>query len=226
VRAANITPEGLDLTDLLEMDFTPAERAIFALHVGDVLLTEASGSAAQVGRAAIWRDNINDCCYQNTVIRFRPHVTLPEYALVVFRHYGASGVFARAARGVGIQHLGASRFAELEFPLPPLGEQRRIADVTERRLGEIREANARLRSALTHLVEQVREILAAAASGELVEQSTPAAGPGGPVVPEGSAERPGRLQSPIQGGLAVTAVPKVTLRKGSDFKALYVRPFT
>ncbi len=209
VRAANIRPEGLDLTDLLEMDFTPAERAIFALHVGDVLLTEASGSAAQVGRAALWRGEIDDCCYQNTVIRFRPHVTLPEYALVVFRHYGASGVLAGAARGVGIQHLGASRFAELAFPLPPLSEQRRIAEVTERRLGEIREADERLRSALTHLREQVREILAAAASGELVERSTAAAGPEGPIVPEASASLPGRSQSTIQGSL-FDSVERVT----------------
>jgi type I restriction enzyme S subunit len=102
VRAANITPEGIDLTDLLEMDFTPAERTTFALRVGDVLLTEASGSAAQVGRAALWRGEIEDCCYQNTVIRFRPHVALPEYAMVVFQHFIASGIFARAARGVGI----------------------------------------------------------------------------------------------------------------------------
>jgi len=191
------------------MDFTPAERAIFALHVGDVLLTEASGSAAQVGRAALWRGEIDDCCYQNTVIRFRPHVTLPEYALVVFRHYGASGVLAGAARGVGIQHLGASRFAELAFPLPPLSEQRRIAEVTERRLGEIREADERLRSALTHLREQVREILAAAASGELVERSTAAAGPEGPIVPEASASLPGRSQSTIQGSL-FDSVERVT----------------
>ena len=171
VRAGNITREGLDLTDLLEMDFTPSERAVFSLDVGDVLLTEASGSAAQVGRATLWRGEVDDCCYQNTVIRFRSHLTVPEYALVVFRHYAASGVFAGAARGVGIQHLGASRFAELAFPLPPLNEQRRIAEATERRLAEIRKAEVRLRSALTHLAEQVREILAAAAAGELVERS-------------------------------------------------------
>jgi type I restriction enzyme S subunit len=201
VRAANITPEGLDLTDVLEMDFTPAERVIYALRVGDVLLTEASGSAAQVGRAAVWPGGIDDCCYQNTVIRFRPHVTLPEYALVVFRHYSASGVFARAARGIGIQHLGAVRFAELAFPLPPLGEQRRIAEVTERRLAEIREAHSRLRSALIHSGEQVREILAAAAAGELVEQRTTGAGLEGPVVAETTAARPGRSQRTIQGNL-------------------------
>jgi type I restriction enzyme S subunit len=172
VRAANITSEGMNITDLLEMDFTPEERATYALHVGDVLLTEASGSAAQVGRAALWKGEIENCCYQNTVIRFRPHVALPEYAIVVFQHFGRSGIFARAARGVGIQHLGASRFAELTFPLPPLNEQRRIADVTERRRAEIREARNRLRSALVHLNEQVREIMAAAATGELVSQGS------------------------------------------------------
>lgn len=101
VRAANITPAGLDLSDLLEMNFTPAERKVFGLRPGDVLLTEASGSSSQVGRAAIWRADVEPCCYQNTVIRFRPHLTTPEYALLVFRHFAAAGVFAGAARGWG-----------------------------------------------------------------------------------------------------------------------------
>jgi type I restriction enzyme S subunit len=170
VRAANITPEGIDLKDLLEMDFTAAERVTFTLHVGDVLLTEASGSAAQVGRVGLWQGEIEHCCYQNTVIRFRPHLVLPAYAMVAFQHFSASGVFARVARGVGIQHLGAARFAELKFPLPPLNEQRRIAEITQRRRAEIREARNRLQSALAHLNEQVRETMAAAIAGELVPQ--------------------------------------------------------
>jgi type I restriction enzyme, S subunit len=97
VRAANITPAGVDLADLLEMNFTPAEREVFGLRAGDVLLTEASGGSSQVGRAAIWHGEVKPCCYQNTVIRFRPHLTTPEYALVVFRHFAAAGVFARLA---------------------------------------------------------------------------------------------------------------------------------
>jgi len=170
LRAANITPDGIDLKDLLEMDFTAAERATFALRVGDILLTEASGSAPQVGRAGLWRGEIENCCYQNTVIRFRPHLALSDYAMVAFQHFSASGVFARVARGVGIQHLGAARFAELAFPLPPLNEQRRIADITQRRRAEIREARDRLQSALAHLNEQVRETMAAAIAGELAPQ--------------------------------------------------------
>lgn len=168
LRAANIKPAGLDLTDVLEMDFTPTERVVFALRAGDILLTEASGSSSQVGRAALWRDELPDCCYQNTIIRFRPHAALPDYALTVFRHYAASGIFGRVARGVGIQHLGASRFAELQFPLPPVNEQKRIAEAVGQRLAEIREAGNHLRTALNRLDAQRKEILATAVSGELV----------------------------------------------------------
>lgn len=178
LRAANIKPGGLDLTDILEMDFTPAEKVVLGLQVGDILLTEASGSSSQVGRAALWSGEIAECCYQNTVIRFRPHAATPEYALTVFRHYAASGTFGRLARGVGIQHLGASRFAGLAFPLPPLEEQKRIANAVEDRIREIRDAEAHLRSALDHLQAQRKEILAAAACGELAV-STRAAGESG-----------------------------------------------
>ena len=172
VRAANITPHGLDLTDLLEMDFTPTERAIFALEVNDVLLTEASGSGAQVGRAALWKGEVDDCCYQNTVIRFRPHSVRPEYSLLVFQHYGASGVFARAARGVGIQHLGASRFAALPFPLPPLEEQVRIVNEARSRLDLAALQIEAVNTSLRRLPEMEKELLAAAVSGELTPRDS------------------------------------------------------
>lgn len=131
LRPANITGSGeLDLTDVLEMDFTPDEREAYALQLGDVLLVDSSGSASQVGRAALWNDEIPDCCFQNHLIRFRPHAVLPDYALAVFRHLSLSGGFAAIARGIGIQHLGSSRLAEMSFPLPPLAEQKRIHPTT------------------------------------------------------------------------------------------------
>ena len=195
LRSANITSTGLDLTDVREMDFTPEERDVFNLLPGDILITEASGSSDQVGRATSWAGEIESCCFQNHLIRFRPHAVAPDYALVVFRHFAASGVFGRTARGVGIQHLGASRFAALPFPVAPLREQRRIAEEVKGKLDQMREATERLESAMRNLSEQAREIVAAATSGTLVEAKpdSSAASVGGVAthVPAGTDERSG-----------------------------------
>ena len=66
------------------------------------------------------------------------------------------------------------------FPitLPPLAEQKRIAEIADIRLGEVREAEVRLRSAIEHLNEQMQEILAAAVAGELAPRSSNASEPG------------------------------------------------
>jgi type I restriction enzyme S subunit len=170
LRAGNITPSGLNLSNVLEMDFTPVEREIFTLQDGDLVLTEASGSGSQVGRAAIWKDEIPGCCFQNTVIRWRPHAVTPAFALLTLRYLSNSGEFERTARGVGIQHLGASRFSEILIALPPMAEQIRIAQAVDAKLNELRQAEAALRSALDGIAAQDKEILAAAATGHLVEQ--------------------------------------------------------
>jgi restriction endonuclease S subunit len=169
LRAANISAYGLDLTNVLEMDFSPTEREVFRLQVDDILLAEASGSASQVGRAAVWAGEIPNCCFQNTIIRFRPHTVVAPYALLVFQHFLESGLFAAAARGVGIQHLGAVRLAEVAFPLPPLPEQVRIAVEVNRRFEDLATAERALIAARSRTIEQSRIILTAAIAGTLTE---------------------------------------------------------
>jgi type I restriction enzyme S subunit len=151
------------------MDFDPVERQIYGLHGGDIVLAEASGSSTQVGRAAIWSNEIPECCFQNTVIRFRPHAVTPEYALMVFHHHALSGAFAAIARGVGIQHLGGSAFAQAQFPLPPLAEQARISQEANRQLREADEARESMAAALLRTDTQDDVILEAAALGGLTD---------------------------------------------------------
>jgi type I restriction enzyme S subunit len=170
LRAANITPNGLDLSDVLKMDFTPEERRVYELKAGDVVLAEASGSSAHVGRSAIWANEVPGCCFQNTVIRFRPCATSSEFAWLVFRHMAESGVFARSARGVGIQHLGASRLAELTFPLPPEAEQARIVAAATRRLIASQDQRQTIETSLARFPTIRREVWAAAVGGSLVSQ--------------------------------------------------------
>jgi restriction endonuclease S subunit len=169
LRSANVTAEGLDLTDVYEMEFSPTARDFYSLRNGDVLIVEGSGSSSQVGRSAIWADELPRCCFQNSIIRFRSHLVIPRYARAVFRHYQFAGTFGRVARGIGIQHLGASRFAAMPFPLPPHLEQERIVSELDRRLAHLEEASASLQSALQNIRTQRRGVLAAAVSGALVQ---------------------------------------------------------
>jgi len=132
IRAANITERGIDLSDVLDMEFSPAERGRYALQKGDVILSEASGSPTQVGKPAVWHGELPLCCFQNTVIRLRPVLTSSPFILTVFRHFYFNGIFARTAGGVGINHLGADKFSSMAFPLPPLAEQQRIVAEVDR----------------------------------------------------------------------------------------------
>lgn len=170
LRAGNITHEGLDLSRVHEMDFTPEERNKYSLQVGDVVLAEASGSAAQVGRPAVWNGNIPNCCFQNTVLRFRPRLVRSQFALIVFKHYAENGEFAEVARGIGLQHLSASRFAKMPFPLPPEKEQERIELATDSRLQDSRKLQEAITASLSRFAPMRSELLTLVVQGQLVRQ--------------------------------------------------------
>lgn len=132
VRAANIGWSGWKLDDVKTMNFSDAEMKTYRLEPGDLLLGEASGSAAEVGKPALWEGQIPDCGFQNTLIRVRPGDSAhPRYLLHYFSYCASTGRFARSSRGVGIFHLGQKALAEWPVPLPPIEEQRRIATVLD-----------------------------------------------------------------------------------------------
>lgn len=131
VRAANVGWGGLLLDDVKLMNFTDAELAVYGLKTGDLLLNEASGSASEVGKPAIWNEEIEPCAFQNTLLRVRPRSVHSRYLLHYFKQQASSGAFARKSRGVGIHHLGREALAEWPVPLPPLEEQWRIAVVLD-----------------------------------------------------------------------------------------------
>ncbi len=170
LRAANVTWHGLYLSDVKEMDFSPNEYETYRLHRGDILLAEASGSANEVGKPAIWDEQIEDCCFQNTLIRVR---VFPEVVLYLYYHLlsdARSGALGRAARGVGIHHLGAQRTESWVIALPPIGEQRRIVAEVERLLSVIQQTEAAVEANLTRAERLRQSILKQAFSGKLVPQ--------------------------------------------------------
>jgi type I restriction enzyme S subunit len=149
LRAANVSWRGLELSDVKEMNFTEEESQVFELRPGDIVVGEASGSRSEVGKPAIWRGEIPECCFQNTLLRVRATqgAVTPEYLLYFLRAEALSGRLGDAARGVGIHHIGAARMSSWMTPVPPPAEQRRIVAVIEEQFSRLDAAEASLRSA-------------------------------------------------------------------------------
>jgi type I restriction enzyme S subunit len=191
IRAANITEGGVDLTDVLEMEFSDTEKETFALKVGDVLLTEASGSPEHVGRPAIWKTTHGLFCFQNTVLRFSPEGIGSDYAFYSFLAMQKLGVFRRLSGGVGINHLSAGKFSALLVPLPPLDEQRALVESIKERLSRCDDQLVVIAYALKQSTAQRQNILRAAFAGQLVPQD-PHDEPASVLLARIRAERAGR----------------------------------
>jgi type I restriction enzyme S subunit len=133
MRVANVYENRIDTSDVLSMDFDDRDYESYQLQAGDILLNEGQ-STELVGRPAMWRNEIVDCCFQNTLVRFQAHddVTHPYYALYVFLHYLWFGKFAQvSSKTSSVAHLGAARFAAMPFPLPDYSEQLAFAEIAE-----------------------------------------------------------------------------------------------
>jgi type I restriction enzyme, S subunit len=129
-----------------------------------------------VGRPAIYRGEVPGACFQNTLIRFRPsHLVLPEFALIVFRAYMRTGRFRREAQQTtNIAHLSLGRLAEIEFPLPPIPEQRRIIAKVDQLMAlcdELEARQARKREVGARLTTSVLKALASAEGPEEFERA-------------------------------------------------------
>ena len=167
IRAANITETGLELDDILEMEFTPVEREKYYLQKGDIVISEASGSATQVGKPAVWNCEIENCCFQNTVIRLRLNKDLPEYVYWYLKFMYSSGAIAKIAGGVGINHLGANKFSNIEIPIPEKEEQKNIVTEIESRLSVCDSIEHTIDTALRQAEAMRQSILKQAFEGRL-----------------------------------------------------------
>lgn len=140
LRAANVKDGALDLADVKLMNFEPSEQKTFALRVGDILITEGSGSLAAVGASAVWNAELQGTiCFQNTLVRLRPRAGISEGRYLGWwaRAAYASGEFASIASGASIYHISSERVKGLPARLPPLDEQRRIADFLDAEVGHL-----------------------------------------------------------------------------------------
>lgn len=166
LRAANVKDGWLELNDVKQMDFDAAERNKYGLQVGDVLVSEGSGSADAVGAAAQWNGEIDgDVCIQNTLLRYRavPSVTVPSFVHHWCRWAYETGLFRDTATGTNILHIGSTRAVEMTVGW-------RVPEMQERQCAALDAYDRTIRAlaAEAEALDQARTVLLSALlTGEL-----------------------------------------------------------
>lgn len=145
LRVANVFEDYIDLRDVMQMNFPPDVFERFRLVEGDILLNEGQ-SPEYLGRPAMYRGDPKEVAFTNSILRFRARPDVyPEWALLVFRRHMHARRFMREVRiTTNLAHLSAGRLKSVEFPIPPMDEQKRIVHEVTEKLSLI----ARMRTAL------------------------------------------------------------------------------
>lgn len=119
-----------DLSNLQEMDFDDTERQELRLRPGDVLVCEGG----EVGRAAVWQGELEECYFQKALHRLRPDPArcLPEFLQRMLELLARTGGLNEYTSHSTIAHLTGVKLGSIAIPLPNLLEQRRIVDILDR----------------------------------------------------------------------------------------------
>jgi type I restriction enzyme, S subunit len=147
IKNTNVKWFRFDVEDLPTMDFDEGERVRFRLRAGDVLVCEGG----EVGRAAVWSQEVEECYFQKALHRVRPNLEhlLPDYLVFVLHAMSRGGALAESVSTATIAHLTGVRLKALAIPVPPVARQHKFVSV----LGQMAVARSNAIDALARQVE-------------------------------------------------------------------------
>jgi len=127
LRNANVQWRTIGIDDLLEMDFNEKEMKKFQLEKGDLLVCEGG----EIGRCAIWNEQVQDCYYQKALHRVRvdQQVVTPEYLQEYFFWMAKLGGLVSSTNEVTFKHLTAEKMNKLKVPLAPISKQKEFSKI-------------------------------------------------------------------------------------------------
>ena len=126
LRVANVAFASIDVTEMLDIGLTRDEYEKTLLEYEDMLFVEGNGSPDQIGRVAIWRNEITPCVHQNHLIkaRFNQSKVKPVFAMHYFMSQsGREQIKSKAVSTSGLFTLSVSKVADLLMPVPPMDIQ-------------------------------------------------------------------------------------------------------
>ena len=134
LRAANLQWLEVDVNDIKEMWFSSWELEKLRLFENDLLVSEGG----EVGRTAIWKNEIEECYIQNSVHKvtiLNPNIS--KFFLFQFYVNGQKGIFDSIVNRISIAHLTVEKIREIIFLVPNYIEQKEIVEFIEAKTQKI-----------------------------------------------------------------------------------------
>lgn len=172
LRVANVYQNRLDLDEVHDTGVTEGELPRVTLRNLDLLVVEGNGSKGQIGRMAVWRDEIPGAVHQNHLIKVRlVDKLLAEYSMWWFQSpYGRQNIEEVASSTSGLYTLSISKVDSLVIPLPSLKEVEQVTEAIDEVFSKIGYLEEWCQTELTRSAALRQSILKDAFAGKLVPQ--------------------------------------------------------
>lgn len=134
LKAVNIQTSGVDVSSVEKMWFSPSELTSLRLEKNDLLISEGG----DVGRSAIWNEELPECYIQNAINRARPlKANVSKFLFYWIHSLKHSGFIDIICNKATIAHYTAEKVEASPLFLPPQEEQQKIANFLDHETAKI-----------------------------------------------------------------------------------------
>ena len=164
--AKDVHFEGIDTSDLKKMYFNQAEKELYQIQKGDMLVVEGGAGAAG---SCVLRNDLPDTYIQNSIMIVRPkqgidirYIQYYEFSLV------KKGYVDYVCNKATIPHFTKDKLSSMPIPLPPLSEQQAIASYLDEKCADIDRLIALKRQKIESLKDYKKSVIYEAVTGKTI----------------------------------------------------------
>jgi type I restriction enzyme S subunit len=160
LRVANVQRNWITVDVLERYELLNNELEQWRLKEGDLLVVEGNGSENEIGRCAIWRGQVENCVFQNHLMRVRPQVYEFVEFLQLFLNSPTGSLEMRrlAITTSGLFNLSVGKIRSIIVAFPPLAEQHRIVAKVDELMALCDQLKSRLTDA-SRLQQKLADVL-------------------------------------------------------------------
>ena len=151
---------------------TPNERKAGMLYAGDIIITKSSGSPSHIGKASLITRSVADmcCCYSNFIQRIRIDGEPVFYWYLLNSKVTKTQFEILSTTTTGIKNLTSTIIGNIFLSVPPLSEQKVIAEYLDKKTAQINELVSAKQKQIELLKEYKQSVIANAVTGKTDER--------------------------------------------------------